>query len=146
MFRTGLARQLRAVNGLGAAHKTQPSSKLCTLSNTARPLAVGRPMTLALAHYATKKAPMDKVNKRAEKKLADMKLKAEPTLVSSSSSVHPVFGEVGMAEEKNKDADMMAGVKNDLVSRRLSLCILFYTDTHYPENNQGNILTPRRAS
>ncbi|KAI5209711.1 hypothetical protein AUEXF2481DRAFT_30298 [Aureobasidium subglaciale EXF-2481] len=116
MFRAGAARQLRALSGLGASvpRSSQFSSKLCTLSQTTRPLALGKPMTLALAHYATQQAPMDKINKAVESKLGELKLKADPDTVSSTSSTHPVFGEVGTTEDPHKDADMMAGVKNDL--------------------------------
>ncbi|KAI5207461.1 hypothetical protein E4T39_01996 [Aureobasidium subglaciale] len=116
MFRAGAARQLRALGSLGASvpRSSQFSSKLCTLSQTTRPLALGKPMTLALAHYATQQAPMDKINKAVESKLGDLKLKPDPDTVSTTSSTHPVFGEVGMTEDPHKDADMMAGVKNDL--------------------------------
>ncbi|KAH0367639.1 hypothetical protein KCU65_g4560, partial [Aureobasidium melanogenum] len=116
MFRAGAARQLRALSGLGASvsRSSQFSSKLCTISQATRPLAIGKPMTLALARYATQQAPMDKINKEVEARLGDEKLKADPENVSSSSSTHPVFGEVGMAEDPHKDADMMAGVKNDM--------------------------------
>ncbi|KAI4724259.1 hypothetical protein E4T49_08004 [Aureobasidium sp. EXF-10728] len=116
MFRAGAARQLRALSGLGASvpRSSQFSSKLCTLSQHTRPLAISKPVTLALARYASQQAPMDKINKEVETNLGNEKLKADPDTVSSTSSTHPVFGEVGMAEDPHKDADMMAGVKNDI--------------------------------
>ncbi|KAG9680956.1 hypothetical protein KCU95_g15440, partial [Aureobasidium melanogenum] len=116
MFRAGAARQLRALSGLGASvpRSSQFSSKLCTISQATRPLAIGKPMNLALARYASQQAPMDKINKEVETKLGNEKLQADPENVSISSSTHPVFGEVGMAEDPHKDADMMAGVKNDM--------------------------------
>ncbi|KAH0293176.1 hypothetical protein M436DRAFT_81254 [Aureobasidium namibiae CBS 147.97] len=116
MFRAGAARQLRALSGLGASvpRSSQFSSKLCTLSQATRPLAIGKPVTLALARYASQQAPMDKINKEVESKLGSEKLKPDPDTVSSTSSTHPVFGEVGMPEDQHKDADMMAGVKNDM--------------------------------
>ncbi|KAH0342358.1 hypothetical protein KCU81_g5720, partial [Aureobasidium melanogenum] len=116
MFRAGAARQLRALSGLGASvpRSSQFSSKLCNISQATRPLAIGKPMTLALARYASQQAPMDKINKEVETKLGNEKLQADPENVSISSSTHPVFGEVGMAEDPHKDADMMAGVKNDM--------------------------------
>jgi len=122
MFRAGAARQLRALSGLGASvpRSSQFSSKLCTLSQATRPLAIGKPVTLALARYASQQAPMDKINKEVESKLGSEKLKADPDTVSSTSSTHPVFGEVGMPEDQHKDADMMAGVKNDMVSANSS--------------------------
>ena len=118
MFRAGAARQLRALSGLGSSvpRSSQFSSKLCTLSQATRPLAIGKPMTLALARHASQQAPMDKINKEVESRLGSEKLKADPDSVSTTSSTHPVFGEVGMPEDQHKDADMMAGVKSDMVS------------------------------
>jgi hypothetical protein len=123
MFRAGAVRQLRALSGLGASvpRSSQFSSKLCTLSQATRPLAIGKPVTLALARYASQQAPMDKINKEAESKIGSEKLEAHPDLVSSTSSTHPLFGEVGMPEDQHKDDDMMAGVKGDLVSANLPL-------------------------
>lgn len=148
MFRAGAARQLRALSGLGASvsRSSQFSSKLCTISQATRPLAIGKPMTLALARYATQQAPMDKINKEVEARLGDEKLKADPENVSSSSSTHPVFGEVGMAEDPHKDADMMAGVKNDMVSREPQHRQISSTLTPVPENHQGYLLASRGPS
>ncbi|KAG9631238.1 hypothetical protein KCU64_g16746, partial [Aureobasidium melanogenum] len=116
MFRAGAARQLRALSGLGASvpRSSQFSSKLCTISQATRPLAIGKPISFALARYATQQGPMDKINKEVEARLGNEKLKADPENVSSSSSTHPVFGEVGMTEDPHNDADMMAGVKSDM--------------------------------
>jgi hypothetical protein len=118
MFRAGAARQLRALSGLGASvpRNSQLSSKLCTLSQATRPLAIGKPMTLALARYASQMTPMDKINKEVEAKLGAQKLEAHPDIVSSTSSTHALFTEVATPEEKHDDGDMMAGVKTDLVS------------------------------
>lgn len=148
MFRAGTARQLRALSGLAASapRSSQFSSKLCALSQITRPLAVGKPMTLAMARYATQPSAMDKINKEVESKLGEQKLKADPDTVSTTSSTHPVFGEVGMAEDPHKDADMMAGVKNDLVSlecRHSSCNSMLIFD---PENHQGYLLARGRPS
>lgn len=147
MFRAGAARQLRALSGLGASvpRSSQFSSKLCTLSQATRPLAIGKPVTLALARYATQQAPMDKINKEVETRLGSEKLKADPDTVSSTSSTHPVFGEVGMSEDQHKDADMMAGVKSDMVSGNSSLNNIFIL-TSISENHQGYFLARRRSS
>lgn len=56
---------------------------------------------------------MDTINKATEKAIGKEKLPVEPEIVSSSSSVHPVFGEV-VGEEKKDDTDMMAGVRSDI--------------------------------
>jgi hypothetical protein len=38
--------------------------------------------------------------------------------VSMTSSIHPISGEIGTpSPEKDKDTDMVAGVKSDVVSR-----------------------------
>jgi len=50
-----------------------------------------------------------------EHEIAQGKLAADPGLVSSSSSTHAVFSEVG-TEAKEEDVDMMAGIRSDLVS------------------------------
>lgn len=84
---------------------------------------------------------MDKINKEVEARLGDEKLKADPEHVSSSSSTHPVFGEVGMTEDPHKDADMMAGVKNDMVSDDSQCPRISSTLTPIPENHQGYLLT-----
>ena len=130
MFRAGASRPaFRALGGLGASYNasrvtSQFSSKLSTLSRT-RPQAVCRPLALASARYATRyenryetqQPPMDKINTEHEAKVSQEKLAADPDNVSTTSSTHPVFGEIGLKDDKEKDADMMAGVKQDLVNR-----------------------------
>lgn len=118
MLRTGASRSaFRALNAFSTAssrtslNATQFSSKLSTLTKT-RPQALAKPMILSMARYATK--PIDNIDSKHEQQLAKEKLHADPSIVSSTSSTHPVFGEVG-TEEQEKDADMMAGVKQDLV-------------------------------
>lgn len=49
-----------------------------------------------------------------QKKIAEEKLTPHPDIVSASSSTHPIFSEVATPEEE-KDTDMMAGVKADMV-------------------------------
>ena len=120
MFRTSASRTAyRVLGGLAPVPRASFASKLCTLSKN-RPQAVGKPMTLALARYASQQSPMDHINKKHEQELGQQKLKADPDVVSTTSSTHPVFGEVGMAEDPNKDADMMAGVKSDMVRTTLT--------------------------
>ena len=43
------------------------------------------------------------------------KIEPHPEEVTSTSSVHPVFGEKGV-EEEEKDEDMLAGIKADIVN------------------------------
>lgn len=54
-----------------------------------------------------------KINKKAEDKYAHEKIKPTPETVSSTSSVHPLFSEVGTKAPEN-EVDMMAGVKHDM--------------------------------
>lgn len=72
---------------------------------------------MALARHQSKGPPFDKIDTKAEQELSQKPLEASPETVSLNSSTHPVFGEVGLKEEREKDADMMAGVKADLVCR-----------------------------
>ncbi|CAA9962502.1 DUF3429 domain containing protein [Pyrenophora teres f. maculata] len=51
--------------------------------------------------------------KQAESRYAHEKLKPTPETVSSTSSTHPMFSEVG-AEAPQNEVDMMAGVKHDV--------------------------------
>jgi hypothetical protein len=54
--------------------------------------------------------------KEAEKQYGQEKLRVSPETVSTTSSTHAIFGEVGVEENKdNKDVDMMAGMKHDVV-------------------------------
>jgi len=58
---------------------------------------------------------MDNIDPKAESQMAGKPLPATPETVSSTSSTHAMFGEVGVEESKEKETDMMAGVKADLV-------------------------------
>jgi hypothetical protein len=55
----------------------------------------------------------------AEKRYAQEKLRVSPETVSSTSSTHAIFGEVGVDEEAKSasadSVDMMAGMKHDVV-------------------------------
>ncbi|TKA75456.1 hypothetical protein B0A49_05713 [Cryomyces minteri] len=124
MLRTGASRALfrslassaapsvRATSYNGAVGQLQLTSRLCTLS-TKRPQALAKPLTAAFARLQTTQTQWDKIDKKQEGKVGKEKLEASPELVSSTSSTHPIFGEIG-TEEKEDDTDMMAGVKADL--------------------------------
>jgi len=51
--------------------------------------------------------------KQAESRYAREEIKPTPETVSSTSSTHPMFSEVG-AETQQKEVDMMAGMKHDV--------------------------------
>lgn len=129
MLRSGAARAvLRTLNTAtfqparssfnGAATKVQFTSKLCT-SSYKRPqaliFAARKPVTASLARQATTQTQWDKPDKKHEKDVGKQHLEAEPDIVSTTSSVHSVFSEVATPEPE-RDIDMMAGVKSDLVS------------------------------
>ena len=58
--------------------------------------------------------------KQAENKYAHESIKPTPETVSSTSSTHPIFSEIG-TENPQREVDMMAGVKHDVV-RKLAYC------------------------
>lgn len=119
MFRSNAPRSLlRSLNAsprlTAAPALRQRTSQLCTLAPR-RPTALAalaRPLAMQL-RVASTKPPMDTIDKATEEALSKKKLPVEPEAVSTSSSVHPVFGEVA-GEEKKDDTDMMAGVRSDL--------------------------------
>lgn len=129
MLRTGAPRAaFRSLNSFAAAAaaasgrttftRNAPhfSSKLCILSSS-RPVAVAKPTTMALARFASNRnSPMDTIDRKHEMAVSKENLPASPDTVSADSSTHPVFGEVGMREDQEKDTDMMAGIKQDMVS------------------------------
>jgi hypothetical protein len=60
----------------------------------------------------------DKIDREAESKYAKEKLKPTPETVSSSSTMHPVFGAEHQAADIPREVDMMAGMRSDLVLSR----------------------------
>lgn len=78
-------------------------------------LAVRRPLSTSVQRYQSGGAsPYDHIDKKHELALEREKLEAHPDEVSEASSVHGVFSEKGV-EEPEKNEDMLAGVKEDLV-------------------------------
>jgi hypothetical protein len=63
----------------------------------------------------------DKIDRDAENKYQHEKLEPHPERVTATSTIHPVFSEVG-AKDPERDVDMMAGVKQDIVRQTL-LCM-----------------------
>jgi hypothetical protein len=56
-----------------------------------------------------------KINKQAEDRYRHEEIKPTPETVSSTSSTHPMFSEVG-TENPERDVDMMAGVRHDVAT------------------------------
>lgn len=97
--------------------------------STKRPTAIAvrpvRSVTVSILRYATgpsKNNPLDTIDKSAEKKVGAQEIEAHPDLVSGGSSVRHVFESSPGAAEK--DADMMAGIKADIVSLVLQSTIV----------------------
>lgn len=123
MFRSGAPRAaFRTLNSISAAsgrtsfgaslNTAQFSSRLCTMTK-GRPTTVRQPLAMAFARTQSRGA-MDNINPKLEQKIGAKPLEAHPETVSSTSSTHALFEEVG-TKEPEKDADMMAGVRSDLV-------------------------------
>ena len=116
---------LRHVHSTTARAATKPASTLSLKHQSSqyltlrRPpvsaLIVHRPLSTSLQRYATHPGnPFDKIDKKHEEAVEHEQLPQHPEEVSSTSSVHEIFHEKGV-EEAEKDEDMLAGVKADLV-------------------------------
>lgn len=92
------------------SYATKIESKSNVLSMTTY-----RRNTALVRSYASGAAPG--TTRRADKEDAfrHKEVEANPALVSTHSSVHSAFEEVGV-EEQEKDTDMMAGIRHDVVS------------------------------
>ena len=112
-----LSRSNAVSNVLRASLKTsaKPLSPSGTLS-----VALRQPLQRSLVSHRTATTYQGanfakSLSKEAEEAYGKEKLAAVPEQVSSSSTVHPVTGEVGL-DQAEQDVDMMAGIKNDFVS------------------------------
>lgn len=93
-------------------------------------LVLRKPLSTSLQRYA---GPYDHPDYEREKELGQRKLMPNPEEVSPSSSVHQVFHEKGV-EDQEKDEDMLAGVKADIVSLsciRLGTILTLLPADHY---------------
>jgi hypothetical protein len=126
MLRTTTTRPI--LNSLLKASTTRSSYNVAasSIKNTiaARSLGSKRPQaisstplrlgTTALLRYATAaKPPFDKVDAVAERKTLEQQLQANPN-VSGGSSVRAVFE--SSPKKEDEDADMLGGIKADVVS------------------------------
>jgi len=102
-----------AAPGLRFTHAN--ALKLAGFPKRTESLAISafRPITTSLVRSYASASVVRNVDR--EKELQQMKLGADPELVSSSSSVHALNSELG-AEQKEEDVDMMAGINHDMVS------------------------------
>jgi hypothetical protein len=79
--------------------------------NQALAVASFRPATTSLRHYVT---THDGIDSKLEKQAAKEKLEQHPESVSTSSSVRQLLHEKGVPDPE-KEVDMMAGIKADMV-------------------------------
>ena len=78
-------------------------------------LTAHKPISTSLQRYqSTSSTSFDQIDKKHEAALEQEKLEKHPDQVSATSSVHQVFHEHGV-EEPEREEDMLAGVKSDLV-------------------------------
>ncbi len=91
-------------------------------------LVLHKPLTTSVQRYATTPGPFDKIDKKHEELVEHEKLEVHPEDVSSTSSVHQLFQEKGVEESEEKDEDMLAGIKADLVGLSLAFVISDFTD------------------
>lgn len=86
-------------------------------------IAAHKPLATALQRYAsTHPGPgtaFDHIDQKREEKIAKTEIPVDPEAVSTDSSVRHVFTEEGV-EEPEKETDMLAGVKQDLVRAPIS--------------------------
>lgn len=103
------------------ASPIQWRSRICTTTSK-RPqslvLSQLKPSQASILTRSVTNTPWDKIDKKAEDKIAHQEIKPTPEIVSSRSSVHPIMHEVGTPNPE-RDVDMMAGIKHDVVSDRM---------------------------
>ena len=78
-----------------------------------------KPISIALLRSASTHpgTPFDHIDKKHEKDVAKTEIEPHPEDVSTTSSVRQVMHEEGV-EDKERDVDMLAGVKADLVRNK----------------------------
>ncbi|KAL9100887.1 MAG: hypothetical protein Q9163_003798 [Psora crenata] len=108
-YRSTASKLARHIN-----HKP-PVARICQpAKSVSLALAIRKPLSISLQRYqSTSSSPYDQIDKKHEEAVKHDKIEVHPDLVSSTSSVHQVFHEQGV-DDPEKDADMLAGVKEDL--------------------------------
>jgi hypothetical protein len=97
-----------------ATQRTQWAARLCTVAQK-RPQLVQKPVTALVLRSPATRGLYEKPDKKEEAKVAKEKLAETPEIVSTSSSVHPLFSEVATPQPE-RDVHMSGGIKGDLVS------------------------------
>jgi hypothetical protein len=100
--------------GISSFRSILTSPSICEKRPQRFALAFHRPATTSLQRYATATKPLsDKIDKKSEAAIAKKKLEPHPDEVSVDSSVVQA---IDMGSAKDRDVDMLAGVKADFVS------------------------------
>ena len=74
-----------------------------------------KPASSAILRRTMADGKLTEAQKQAESKYRQEAIKPTPETVTSSSTTHPIFSEVGAETPKN-EVDMTAGIKHDVVS------------------------------
>ena len=102
-------------------------------------LVLHKSFSTSIQRYSTHPGnPIDKIDKKHEEEVEREKLEVHPDEVSATSSVHEVFHEKGVPDEE-KDIDMLAGIKSDLVRTFSSPTLPHALITGTTENHKGNL-------
>lgn len=115
----------RAATGLAGGYglKSELPRYLRSRKPVSLAVTIRKPLSTSLQCYATQPGtPFDHIDKKHEKAVAQEELEPRPEQVSTTSSVHQVFHEKGV-EEPEKDEDMLAGVKEDLVGTATNVTV-----------------------
>ncbi|KAL9119620.1 MAG: hypothetical protein Q9187_003826 [Circinaria calcarea] len=110
-------------NALLYVRSRSGTSVSCTRRVPPTALTPFKPVSRVLQRYASTTSPYDHIDKRKEEGVAKMHIEPHPEAVSVDSTVRHVMREEGV-EDQERDIDMLAGVKSDLVRRKTALAIL----------------------
>ena len=125
----------------GSTLQKQAPRFLASGSQDRPPLALvpHKSFSTSIQRYSTNPGnPLDKIDKKHEEEVEREKLEVHPDEVSATSSVHEVFHEKGVPDEE-KDIDMLAGIKSDLVRAFSSPNLPHALITGATENHKGNL-------
>ena len=114
MLRNGASRlALKSLAAPRPATRTTPSIQWATQFSS---LAARRPQFLAQSALLRRSvaSQVKEGLKQAESRYAKEEIKPTPETVSTTSSTHAMFGELGVETPKN-EVDMTAGLKHDVV-------------------------------
>lgn len=128
MFRTTATRSVQSLRAQASRTPITSTALRASLRTSAKPLtrpgalslALRNPVQKSLIRYETtyqrSNFPKSRDNKAEEAYGREM-VGAEPALVSTESSIHPVTGEVGGAPHE-EEVEMTGAIKSDFVSCR----------------------------